>query len=77
MLTIFPFSITAVPIDILDNEEVVEIANTWGTNGIKYVPLVLTPGVNALYPDPLLPILTDVIVPPAEIIAVPPAATSG
>ena len=30
-----------------------------------------------LYPDPLLPIATELIVPVADTIAVPPAATSG
>ena len=30
-----------------------------------------------LYPDPLFPIDTDVTVPAADIIAVPPAATKG
>jgi hypothetical protein len=37
----------------------------------------LTVWIPALYPEPVLPILIDLIVPPAATVTVPPAATKG
>ena len=62
----FPFEITAVPIEtILDSDpEEVLIAT-------------LTVWTPTLYPDPLFPILIEVMVPAADTTAVPPAEIKG
>ena len=67
MLTIFPPLIVAVPMFTL-LDPVREVVAT-PTFTLVWIP--------TLYPEPLLPILIDWIVPAAETIAVPPAATKG
>ena len=42
-----------------------------------WTPTLTTVWIPALYPDPLLPILIELIVPKPETIAVAPAATNG
>lgn len=67
ILTILPLLIAAVPIKVIFGLPTEEVATP--TLTVVWIP--------DLYPDPLLPILIDEIVPAMETIAVPPAATSG
>lgn len=66
-LTIFPLLIVAVPINLMLGVPVLDVA----TPTLTYV------WIPTLYPDPLLPILIEEMVPAIETIAVPPAETSG
>ena len=57
----------AVPINSILG---VPVLNVW-------TPTFTTVWIPVLYPDPLLPILIELIVPNPETTAVPPAATKG
>ena len=72
---IWPPDTDAVPIETTFGSDVESVLIATLTVTLStLVPVVCIP---VLYPEPLLPMAIEVIVPEAETIAVPPAATSG
>ena len=70
--------VTAIPVTCPPDTVAVPILTIlFGTLGVVITPTLTTVWTPDLYPDPLLPTLTEPIVPAIETLGDPPASTNG